>query len=204
MSCHHSDGIGNPISDSIPIKPFVELFASLDSGRPQGLCASLTMKKRVDITISWILYHKDVDPEFLYAWSLPNMGWVSWILHNPSRKRNLREKKDRNTEEKREECTVCAKDMLLSLSASCFDRLDWSLAHQICKTHPGQRCWRTFHNEPGTQGSKLLLPLLGWNHFWIHPFSFLEWSFKIPGGFKENFFFQTLKFLFCIGVYITS
>lgn len=60
MSCHHSDGIGNSISDSIPIKPFVELFASLDSGRPQELCASLTMKKRVDITISWILYHKDV------------------------------------------------------------------------------------------------------------------------------------------------
>ena len=74
MSCHHSDGIGNSISDSIPIKPFVELFASLDSGRPQELCASLTMKKRVDITISWILYHKDVSPGFLYAWSLPNMG----------------------------------------------------------------------------------------------------------------------------------
>lgn len=74
MSCHHSDGIGNSISDSIPIKPFVELYASLDSGRPQELCASLTMKKRVDLTISWILYHKDVGPGFLYAWSLPNMG----------------------------------------------------------------------------------------------------------------------------------
>lgn len=74
MSCHHSDGIGNSISDSIPIKAFVELFASQDSGRPQELCAPLTVKKRVDLTISWILYHRDVGPGFLRAWSLPNMG----------------------------------------------------------------------------------------------------------------------------------
>ena len=143
---------------------------------------------------------KTLSPGFLYAWSLPNMGWVSWILYNPSCKRNLWEKKDYKTEEKREECTVYAKDMVLSLSASCFDHLDWSLAHQIYKTHPGQRCWRTFRNEPGTQGSKLLLPLLGWNHFWIHPFFFLEWSFKIPGGFMDIFFSNFKIFILYWGI----
>ena len=55
MSCHHGDGIGNSFSDNIAVKPFVELFAYHDSARPRELCASLSMKKRVDLTISWIL-----------------------------------------------------------------------------------------------------------------------------------------------------
>lgn len=50
MSCHHGDGIGNSFPDNIAVKPFVELFAYCDSRRPLELCASLSIKKGVDLS----------------------------------------------------------------------------------------------------------------------------------------------------------
>lgn len=108
MSCHHGDRIGNSFSDNIAVRPFVELFAYRDSGRPPELCASLSIKRKVGLSHPLGFLPQRSPGSYVPGLCQVGMGFLDYpqcILQKElMRKQNQRQ-------EKSEEFTICSREI---------------------------------------------------------------------------------------------